>query len=62
MFFILYISDLPKTDAIKFVYAYDLVLAVENKQIEPTENTLTNDINKLYQNFSKWRLILKETK
>lgn len=57
MFFNLYISDLPETDAIKFGYADDLALAVQHEQFEPTEHTLTNDLNKLYKYLTKWRLI-----
>lgn len=48
MFFNLYISDLLKTNPKKFEYADDLALFVYQKQFEPIQNTLTNDLNKLY--------------
>lgn len=51
------ILNLPKTNVKKYVHADDLPLAVQPKQFKPAQNMQTNDLNKLYKYFTKWRLI-----
>lgn len=54
--FNLYTKDLPATNARKFIYADDLVLAYQCKDFKGLKNILTDDLDKLHKYYNQWRL------
>lgn len=56
LLFNLYISDLPETKSLKFGYADDMAIAVQSKDLEDGENTLTSDLQILGHYYQTWRL------
>ncbi|KAI5720173.1 hypothetical protein M8J77_002972 [Diaphorina citri] len=62
LLFSLYIADIPRTKSVKFGYADDWALATRSKNIEETENILTEDLKTIGIFFKKWRLKPNPTK
>ena len=61
-FFIIYTSDLPPTESLKFGYADDWTFATQSKTISHLESTLSRDIGQLNEFFDYWKLRLNTKK
>ena len=56
LLFNIYTADLPHTLSRKFVYADDIALATQDRDLARTEATLTEDLSALGTYFTKWKL------
>jgi len=52
----LYNHDIPTTKAWKFIYADDICLVTQDKNVEACEKTLTSDLTVLSHYLKHWRL------
>lgn len=62
LLFSLYTADMPETRSRKFGYADDWAITTSHKDIDVTENVLTNVLTILCAYFRKWRLQPNATK
>ena len=60
--FNLYISDLPVTLSIKFLFADDLALAIQCSSFEEAEQILLQDLQTINTYYTNWRLKLNASK
>ena len=60
--FNVYISDLPRTDSLRFGYADDLAIATQARSFDEPKNTLNRDINTIHSNFNTWYLTMSQRK
>ena len=56
LLFNIYTADLPHTLSRKFIYADDIALATQDRDLARTEATLTQDLSALKTYFTKWKL------
>ena len=56
MLFNIYVSDMPETTSRKFAYADDLALATQSTDFNVLSRTLTEDMKKMEDYFTYWRL------
>ena len=61
-FFSLYTYDIPATVSRKYICADDIVMMASDKCFTVIEQTLSDDLDKLRNNFYNWRLDLNTTK
>ena len=54
--FNIYTFDVPSTQSRKFIYADDMALAVQDKNLANTETILAEDLRKINMYFKKWGL------
>ena len=62
MLFNIYVSDMPRTTSRKFAYADDLALATQSTDFDKLNSTLTEDLKKMEDYFTYWRLRPNPTK
>ena len=60
--FNVYISDMPKTESLKFGYADDWALTHQSERWENIEHVLSQDTSALKTYFDKWYLKMNTTK
>jgi len=56
LLFNLYTHDIPTTKARKFIYADDICLVTQDKNLEACEKTMTADLTVLSHYLKQWRL------
>lgn len=56
LLFNIYTNDMPQTDSRKFIYADDLALSTQHKDMESAAVILSSDLSKLDAYYKKWRL------
>jgi hypothetical protein len=56
LLFNVYTADLPQTQSRKFIYADDIALATQSKDLGRTEYTLTQDLETMKRYLDKWKL------
>jgi len=49
-------SDLPKTEGVKFQFADDIAIAYQSNDLAECERVLTKDLTILNTYFQRWRL------
>ena len=62
LLFNIYTHDLPPTVSKKFIYADDIALLHQAKELTTAEQTLSNDLDLLATYFHQWRLQLNSSK
>jgi len=58
----IYTADFPTTSCKRYMYADDVALTCSNKQIPVIENTISSDLERVYDYYRKWHLKLSATK
>jgi len=56
LLFNVYTADLPQTRSRKFIYADDIALATQNKDLGRTESVLSQDLETMKRYFDSWKL------
>lgn len=60
--FNLYMSDLPKTEGIKFQFVDDIMIVYQFNELAECERVLSEELTTLNTYFQKWRLKLDPSK